>query len=97
MEENVSNLVPIYFFDFCFQKTYQTYFLLMQEDLNVFLFIRPVKAAYVPTAYSIHWGLTPMAVREKEPFGLVNASKEFPVLDMVNAWFYLEGAGAADL
>ena len=52
LEELVSYLLYVFLFDFSFKKPYQTSLLLMQEDFDILLLIRPIKASNVPNAYS---------------------------------------------
>jgi len=62
LENLVCNLSYIFLFYFSFKKPNQTYVLLLQEDFDILLLIRPIKASNDPAAYSGHGGAFPFAV-----------------------------------
>ena len=55
--ENITcYLSYIFLFYFSFKKPNQTYVLLVQEDFDILLLVRPIKASDVLAAYSGHGG-----------------------------------------
>ena len=49
-----SHFFRILLFHFFFKHPYESYFIEVQEDVDIDLFIRPVKASYTPSYQIIH-------------------------------------------
>jgi len=58
-ENIIRYLIHLFNFDLSFDQPNETDFISMQEDLELFLFIRPIKAPDIPTANDVHWGEIP--------------------------------------
>jgi len=86
-ENRRCHLIDILLFNLSLEKTYKSYAFVMQEDLYIFLFIRPVKAPNVPARNTIHGGLVePALLAEPRPKSGKGCDEQWVILSLMSKY-----------